>query len=73
MTSLADLQPGWYEFHALPVNTTHVAYVYGDGSVYLPEGPDVTDEMEFRWAVENGDAFRLVRVDELTSPDGSAA
>lgn len=57
-------QTGWYEF-VTPgeAATTHIGYVYEDGSVYLPEGPDVVDETDFRMAAATDRFWRLIRVD----------
>ena len=35
---------GWYEFISADKATTHIAYVYEDGSIYFPEGPTVVGE-----------------------------
>jgi hypothetical protein len=37
--------------------------VYEDGSVYLPEGPDVVTERDFRMAAATDRFWRLVRED----------
>lgn len=53
---------GWYEFITPDEKaTTHIAYVYEDGSVYLPEGPDVATEQDFRLASATARFWRLVR------------
>ena len=54
---------GWYEWLASQRSTTHIAYLYESGRVYLPEH-QVT-EHEFLSALNNGRAFRLYRLDEL--------
>lgn len=51
---------GWWEFITEQA-TTHIGYLYEDGSVYLPEGPDVVAESEFHAARGAGRAWRLVR------------
>lgn len=61
---------GWFEFYKPDVMTTHIAYVYEDGSVYLPEGLDVVDEVDFTLANARGLVYRLVRADDV-SPDPS--
>lgn len=58
-----DPHIGWIEFvspgeHA----TTHIAYVYEDGSVYLPEGPSVVTETDFRLASATDRFWPLVRL-----------
>lgn len=55
---------GWFEFVSATAATTHIAYVYEDGSVYLPEGRDVVDQDDFTYAAARGKVFRLVRADE---------
>jgi hypothetical protein len=63
---MAD-RTGWYEFVSpSEAATTHIAYVYEDGSVYLPEGPDVVTEEQFRLAAATNRFWRLVR--EEVSP-----
>lgn len=57
----AEDRTGWYEFIRDGAVTTHVAYVYEDGSVYFPEGPDVVCEIDFRLATAAGRCWRLVR------------
>lgn len=55
---------GWYEFVTPGERaTTHIGYVYEDGSVYLPEGPDVVTERDFRMAAATDRFWRLVRED----------
>jgi len=55
---------GWYEFiTANEAATTHIAYVYSDGSIYLPEGPIVVDETDFHMASAAGRCWRLIRGD----------
>lgn len=61
------MDSGWYEFFVMPDNTTHIAYVYSDQSVYLPEGVDIR---EFEMAESMGNAFRLVREDEIEVSHG---
>jgi uncharacterized protein (UPF0216 family) len=64
--SCQDDRVGWYEFITADDSaTTHVAYVYEDGSVYLPEGPDVVDETDFVMASASNRFWRLVRADEV--------
>jgi hypothetical protein len=55
--------PGWYEVIHPRNATTCIALVREDGSLYLPEGPDLTAE-EFAFAAARGRAHRLVRADE---------
>jgi len=53
---------GWYEFVTPGEKaTTHIAYVYEDGSVYLPEGYDIVTETDFRMAAATDRFWRLVR------------
>lgn len=58
---------GWFEFILPGVATTHIAYVYEDGSVYLPEGPAVVTERDFLFADAEGRAWHLVREDDHQS------
>jgi hypothetical protein len=61
---------GWYEFITPGEQaTTHIAYVYSDGSVYLPEGPDVVSEIDFRMAAATDRFWRLVREDVAAGGD----
>lgn len=53
---------GWYEWHKMPQNTTHIAYVHENGSVYLPEGD--ADQSDFLLASARGHVHRLVRAEE---------
>jgi hypothetical protein len=55
--------PGWYQWHKMPGNTTHIAYLYEDGGVYLPETGTTLDD--FVKAQDTDQAFRLVRADQL--------
>lgn len=56
------MSTGWYEFVTPGEKaTTHIAYVYGDGSVYLPEGFDVVTYTDFRMAAATDRFWRLVR------------
>jgi hypothetical protein len=57
---IAD-RTGWYEFQMPGGSTTHIGYVYEGGSVYLPEGPDVVTESDFRLASATESFWRLVR------------
>lgn len=52
---------GWYEFYHPLSNTTHIAYVYEDGSVYLPEGRDVVDLDDWTLAKAENRVYRLIR------------
>ncbi|UOR02041.1 hypothetical protein MUN77_01535 [Leucobacter allii] len=52
---------GWHEFILDGAATTHIAYVYEDGSTYFPEGPEVVTESDFRLASAAGRVFPLVR------------
>jgi hypothetical protein len=61
-----ELEEGWYEWHKMPENTTHIAHVYENGEVYIPEWPQVFVN-DFREAQENGKVYRLVRDDRSTS------
>jgi hypothetical protein len=56
---------GWVEFLRDQVSTTHIAYLHEDGSVYLPEGPQVVSEMDLRMAEIAGSMWPLVRADWL--------
>lgn len=60
----ALLEPGWYEFiTANEAATTHIAYACEDGSVYLPEGPDVVTGRDFKAASKTARFWRLDRLD----------
>lgn len=63
---------GWYEVIHPSTATTHIAYVYEDGSVYFPEGLQSLDRHEFEFAAARGNAHRLVRAD-AQSGDASPA
>lgn len=64
--TVADVNagPGWYEVIHPRNATTCIAYAHEDGSLYLPEGEDLTPD-EFAFAAARGNAHRLVRADEL--------
>ena len=64
----AEDRTGWHEF-IVSAATTHIAYVYEDGSVYFPEGPDVVCEQDFVLASAVGRCWRLVREAD-TEPRG---
>lgn len=64
--------PGWYEIIHPGSATTHIAYVYEDGSIYLPEG-DALSRDELAFASARGLAHRLVRADELAAHDAEVA
>jgi len=70
-----NVGPGWYEVINPRNATTCIALVYDDGSLYLPEGDDLTHE-EFAFAAARGNAHRLVRADEqpaaVARQDGEA-
>jgi hypothetical protein len=52
---------GWVEFtRPASDSSTHIAYLYGDGSSYLPEGPDCCDEIDLRTAESLGRMWPLV-------------
>ena len=56
---------GWIEFIKMPEATTHIAYIYSSGEVYLPDGENVTALYEAHAA---GRAWHLIRAaDVLTS------
>ena len=60
---------GWHEFVTADDSaTTHIAYVYEDGSIYLPEGPDVVTATDFRMAAATGRFWRLERAGESALP-----
>lgn len=61
--------PGWYEVIHPSRATTHVAYVYEDGSIYFPEGVQVLDRHEFAFAAARGKVYRLVRAAEFEGGD----
>lgn len=52
---------GWYEFIMPGGSTTHIAYAYENGTVYLPEGEDVVSEQDFHLASASDRFWRLVR------------
>lgn len=58
---------GWYEFITADKATTHIAYVYEDGSIYFPEGPTVVGEDDFTFASARGRVYRLVREEDVTA------
>lgn len=60
---------GWYEVIHPAHATTHVAYVYEDGSIYFPEGVQVLDRHEFAFAAARGEVFRLVRAESREDVD----
>jgi hypothetical protein len=56
---------GWYEFiKPSDAATTHIAYVFEGGSIYLPEGADVVTEQDFRLAAATNRFWRLVRAEQ---------
>lgn len=60
---------GWVEFvTADDAATTHIAYFHEDGSVYLPEGPDVVSGETFRLAATADRFWPLVRVADRPAP-----
>lgn len=60
---------GWVEFvTADDAATTHIAYVHEDGSVYLPEGPDVVTWEAFRLTAATDRFWPLVRVADRPAP-----
>lgn len=65
----AEPMLGWHEFILDGVATTHIAYVYEDGSIYFPEGPEVVTEADFRLASAAGRVFPLVRAADLPGGD----
>jgi len=54
---------GWVEFVLAVAATTHIAYLYEDGSIYFPEGPQVVSEWDLREAEAAGRLWPLVRVE----------
>ncbi len=62
-----DSGPGWFEVIHPSHATTHIVYVYEDGSLYFPEGTQVLDHHEFAFADLQGRAYRLVRSDALVA------
>lgn len=63
MTPVFEIVDGWYQFHVMPANTTHIAYFYENGSVYLPE--DGVGYKDWTDAILAGNVHKLVRVDQL--------
>lgn len=57
---------GWYQFQKMPANTTHIAYLYENASVYLPE--DGATYQDWADAVFGNHVHKLVRVDQLPEP-----
>ncbi|MEV0367545.1 hypothetical protein [Nocardia fusca] len=55
---------GWHEFAHVVKSTTHIAYIYENGSAYFPEGPTVVGPDDFTYAAARGKVHRLVRADE---------
>ena len=60
---------GWFEF-IVDAATTHIAYVYEDGSVYLPEGREVVDLDDWTLANASGKVHRLIRADAVLAALG---
>jgi hypothetical protein len=59
---------GWYEFVTPGErSTTHIAYVYEDGSIYLPEGYEIVTETDFRLAAATPRFWRLIRGNEVAA------
>ena len=57
---------GWIEFITDGERaTTHIAYAYEDGSVYLPEGPEVVTELDFRLAAATSRFWPMRRESDL--------
>lgn len=56
---------GWYEWHKMPANTTHIAYVHENGEVFDPE--EGWNSPNFLLASAEGRVHRLVRADEVSS------
>jgi hypothetical protein len=56
---------GWYEFIHPTKATTHIAHVFENGDMYLPE-EDTTYE-DFMLAASRGYAHRLIRADDETT------
>lgn len=58
---------GWYEFIHTTKATTHIAYVFESGGLYLPEVGVCPDD--FNQAAYLGHVYRLVRAeDQITHP-----
>lgn len=55
--------PGWYEVINPRNATTNIVYVHEDGTLYLPEGDDLTSD-EFAFTAVRGNVHRLVRADD---------
>lgn len=75
LTEEAQGGVGWWEFHAPGKVTTHIVYVYEDGSWYFPEGLDVVDPTWFTLAAASGKTWRLIRAGAalaLLDPEGAA-
>lgn len=53
---------GWYEFIKHPEATTHIIHV-GENSYYVPE--EGVDREDFFAAVKRGQAYKLVRVEDV--------
>lgn len=62
---------GWVEFAKDGGSTTHIAYLYEDGSVYFPEGPQVVCEWDLRASEAAGRMWPLVRGDWVSQPQES--
>ena len=60
-----DIVVGWYEWNIMPENTTHIAYLYESGLIYLPE-IDVS-KFQFMDALSNGNAHLLVHADSVVT------
>lgn len=61
---------GWFEWLAPERSTTHVAYLYESGRVYLPEY-QVT-KADFLNALSHGRAFRLYKLSDLEAHTSEA-
>jgi hypothetical protein len=60
-----DIGVGWYEWNIMPEATTHIAYLYESGRIYLPEG-DVT-KFQFMEALSGGHTHLLVHADSVAT------
>jgi hypothetical protein len=56
---------GWYEFIHPEKNTTHIAYVFENGDIYLPEEGTTYDDFVLASAMSR--AYRLVRAEDLVT------
>lgn len=60
-----NIGPGWYEFFHVIKATTHIAYIFENGDLYLPEEGLTYDD--FIFASSRGKVYKLVRAEDMTA------